>query len=308
VVERLALGLAAVAVAAALTFVALRDESRPASTSNVRVTTRAFFSPQSHLFGEPVKAQIDLLAKKEEFQPGTETITVDFSPYRIIGSPRKEIRDLGPDWQLSYIVTLNCVRTVCLPQGETREFEFPDIRVVFKSPPPPGRKFKDRRLDQRTTGADVPSLKVASRLGPFDVQEARWRSSVRELPPVSYRITPGWLTFWLLAGAALLVAVAAGAVGFFVRRAREEARVQEAEAAAVRSPLEQALALVHESSGNGDPQLERMALAGLARELRDEGLAELADTAERLAWFEEPPSRAAVEALTAQIRDGRELT
>jgi hypothetical protein len=306
VVERLALGGAAVAIAAALTFVALRDESRPASASNVRVTVSAFFSPQSHVFGEPVKAQIDMLAKKEELQPGTETFTVDFSPYRIVGSPRKEIRDLGSDWQLSYIFTLDCLRTVCLPEGDTREIAFPDLRIVFKSPPPPGRKFKDRRLDQRAISADLPPLKVASRLGPFDVQEARWRSSVRELPPVSFRISPGWLTFWLLAGAAILVGAAVGAVGLFLRREREEARAQEAEAAAQRSPLEQALALVQETSGNGDPQLERMALAGLARELRDEGLPELADRAERLAWFEEPPSRAAVEALTAQIRDGRE--
>jgi hypothetical protein len=302
----LGLGFAALAVVAVLVLVALRGEERRVAPSEVRPTVRAFLSPQTHLFGERVTAQIELLAKKEEFQPGTETITVDFAPYRIVGSPRKEVRDLGPDWQLRYAVTLQCLRTVCLPAGETREIEFPDLRIAFKSPPPPGRKFKDRRLDQRVSGADLLSLKVATRLGPTDLNEARWRSSLRELPAVSFRVSPGWLTFWLLAGAAVLVAVAAGALGVYVRRVQEQAWIEEeAEAAAEASPLEQALDLVLQTSGNGQPQMERMALEALARELRKEGRGDLADSAERLAWHEEPPSRAAVETLSAEIRNGR---
>lgn len=299
------LGLLAAVVTGALVIVALRDEPRRVGVSEVRPTVRAFFSPQTHLFGEPVTAQIDLLAKKSEFQPGTETITVDFAPYRIVGAPRKQLHDLGPDWQLTYTFTLECLRTVCLPRGESREIAFPDVDLVFKSPPPPGRRFADRRLDQRRTGGDLPPLKVATRLAPTDVNDSRWRSSLRELPAVSFRVSPGWLTLWLLVAAALLVAVAAGAVGVFVRRVQEQARLEEqAEAAVEVSPLDQAVALVLETSGNGRPQLERMALESLARELRAEGRAELADSAERLAWREHPPSRAAVEALSAEIRNG----
>lgn len=301
----LGLGLLAVAVTAALAAVALRDVPRRVAVSEVRPTVRAFFAPQTHLFGERVTAQIDLLAKKSEFQPGTETITVDFAPYRVVGAPRKQLHDLGPDWQLTYSFTLQCLRTVCLPRGESRELEFPDVDLVFKSPPPPGRKFQDRRLDQRRTGGDLPRLKVATRLAPTDVNESRWRSSLRELPPVSFRVSPRWLTFWLLAGTAFLVAVAAGAIGVFIRRVREQARLDEqAEAADEVSQLDQAVARVLETSGNGRPQLERMALDALAWELRAEGQAELADSAERLAWDEEPPSRAAVEALSAEIRNG----
>jgi hypothetical protein len=291
--------------AAALIGIALRDEASevPVETRKdaaVRSTVFATIAPEVHRFGEPLTARLELVARKQELQPDTARAGSEFEPYEVVGPARREVSDFGPFYHLRYTLTLRCLKQACLPDGQTAEFDFSPAAVSFKTPPPPGRKFKDRRLDQRSASGIWPTVKVASRLTPQDVQEARWRSSLAELPQPSYRIAPRWIVGTLLGGSVSLVLAAAALCAGYVRRAGARRRGPEEEEAHA-PPLEQALAFVDESRGNGVAR-ERAALETLARELRAEGANGLALDAERLAWSKEPPPDPEVEALTTSVR------
>lgn len=299
--------LGAALAAAALIGVALRDEAGdvPVETRKdaaVRSTVFATIAPEVHAFGEPLTARLELVARKQELQPDTARAGSDFAPYEVVGPARREVSDFGPFYHLRYTLTLRCLKAACLPDGQTAEFEFSPGAVSFKTPPPPGRRFKDRRLDQRNASGIWPTVKVASRLTPQDLQEARWRSSLAELPQPSFRVAPRWIVGTLLGGSVALVLAAAALVAGYVRRAGARRQGAEEEGETHAPPLEQALALVDESRGNGIAG-ERAALETLARELRAQGANGLALDAERLAWSEAPPPDPEVESLTTSVRE-----
>jgi hypothetical protein len=269
--------------------------------STVRPTVRASLQPEVHRFGEPVTARIDLTVRKAELQPETARPGAAFDPYVALGSARRELEEFGALYRLRYTITLQCLRQACLPETQTGEFDFGNAAVGYRIPPPPGRQFKDRRLDQRSARGVWPALKVTSWLSPADVQAARWRSNLADLPAPTYSVAPRWLVGGLLGGAVALVLLAAGLVGGFVRdRLARRAREEEAEAHV--PPVEQALALVEESRRNGDAPGRRVALETLARELRLGGEASLAADAERLAWSPGAPPDADVDTLVEHVR------
>jgi hypothetical protein len=293
--------LGAVAVAAVLA-VGLRGGEPEPVASAVRPTLRVWFDPPVHHFGQPVTLHVGMLAKKDDYQPLSERIGADVSPYRVVGEARKRIRDAGDAWQLDYEVTLQCLTVECLPQGETREFAFPEgISAGFYRPAPPGRKFKDRRLDSRTARGELPPLRVTTRLRPSDTADVGWRSGIAELPEPSYRLDPQLLVALLLGLAAALAAAAAALVARWARPLT--AVTASEEAVAEEPPLERALRLVGETSANGRVDLRRAALEELARELRRDGRHDLAADARRLAWSPAEPEPGDLEVLASRARE-----
>jgi hypothetical protein len=270
----------------------------------VRAPVRAFFATPVHRFGEPVEATLELLVRESELQPDTVQASGSFDPYEVVAGPRKEVVDLGRLTLVRYSLTLRCLREACLPQGgQPTEFEFEPAGFSFRTPPPPGRRFEDRRLDQRSAAGEWPPLTVVSRLTADEVNDARWRSGLAVLPEPEYRIAPRWLAGLLLGLSVALVALAAVLLLRWVygrRRARADAAV---EADRPLPPLQPALALVAAANGNGDVAHERMALETLAAELRRARQPTLAVRAERLAWSPAPPAAADVDALAAAVRE-----
>ena len=269
--------------------------------STVRPTVRSTLQPEVHRFGEPVTARLELTVRKAEVQPETVRPGATFDPYVARGSAQRELDEFGALYRLRYTITLQCLRQACLPDTQTGEFEFGNSSVAYRVPPPPGRRFQDRRLDQRSARGFWPTLKVTSWLSAADVQAARWRSNLAELPPPTYTVAPRWLVGGLLGGAVALVLLAAGLVGGVVyqlwgRRAHPEDEATDA------PPLEQALALVEDSRRNGDVPGRRVALETLARELRLDGESRLATDAERLAWSPGEPADADVDTLVQTVR------
>ena len=66
--------------------------------------------------------------------------------------------------------------------------------------------------------------------------------------------------------------------------------------------MEAALRLVRETAANGhDPELRRLALQRLVRELRAAGKPELADDAGRLAWSDGPPTASGAQQLADRV-------
>jgi hypothetical protein len=304
VAARALVGLVAVAACAALLVLAFRDGGAPAETSRERVvrpTIKAGFQPGVHRFGEPVVAQIELTARSTELDPETVQPAAEFEPYRALGNARRELDEFGALTRLRFTVQIECLRQACLPETQTGEFDFGGAAVTWRIPAPPGRRFSDRRLDSRSARGDWPALKVASWLSPDDVREARWRSTLGELPEPSYAVSPRWLTGGLLGGAVALVLLAGGLVGGSVREVLARRRVaHEAEADA--HPLARAVGLVEESRLNGDVPGRRVALETLARELWHGGQPDLAADAERLAWSPDAPPDAAVATLVVEVR------
>jgi hypothetical protein len=303
---RVLVGAAAVAAAALLLVLVFRDGGEaPAETSRetaVRATVTTSLEPQVHRFGEPVTARIGLTVRSAELDPETPQPGSDFEPYRALGQARRELEQFGAVSRLTFTIAIQCLRQACLPETQTGEFELGPATVAWRVPAPPGRRFQDRRLDNRTANASWPTLKVASWLSPDDVEEARWRSTLGELPEPSYAVSPRWLVGGLAGGAVALVLLAAALAGSWARDALARRTVAREEAEADAPPLERAVGLVEESRANGDVPGRRVALETLARELRDGGEVELAADAERLAWSPDAPADAEVATLLAEVR------
>jgi hypothetical protein len=304
-----AAGIAAGTIAAAALVLAVglgdgapEPQADPSSIPDVRSGARATFSPATHRFGDDVAAVMELRVPKNQLQLETLRASASFDPYEVVGRKR-EVLDAGPRWLVRYTVTLRCLKEACLPRGRTGEFQ-PDrdgAGFSWFAPPPPGRKFADRRLDSRRASFAFPPLTVVSRLGPEDARDVNWRSTLAEIPPAGYAVSPGALSAGLLATAVALVLAAALLVAFWFRREARARAVAVAEEEVVLPPLEQALALVRQ---NGDGERRRLALQTLARELRRGGEPRLADEAERLAWSEAEPDDRAVGALASAVRQG----
>ena len=304
-VARAVVALGVVAASALLLVLVFRDGDGPAAEtrreSTVRPTVTAGFSPRVHRFGEPVTARIELVVRSSEIEAGTARPTAVFEPYRALGNAEQELDHFGALTRLTYTVRIQCLRQACLPETQTGEFSLGRPGVAWRVQPPPGRRFSDRRLDNRGAAGDWPPLRVTSWLSPEDVQGARWRSTLGDLPEPGYAVSPRWLVGGLLGGAVALVLLAGGLVAGPLRGLLERRRVaHEAEADA--HPLERALGLVEESRTNGDVPARRVALETLARELRSGGDSDLAADAERIAWSPAPPADADVTTLVGAVR------
>jgi hypothetical protein len=293
---RLALAAAGVALAAVILVVAIlagRDEPEagPPVLRGEVLSTATSFSPQAHLFGERVRARLDILYDVARV-PG-ETVKADprFAPYTIVS--RRETREtLGAIGRVRYDFTLECVTRRCLaPKGGA--FTFSQTGVEYK---PRVAAVQD----PLTASVGWPALRVASRVGPSNLEGLELQADVRELPPLSYRVSPDTVTvlgyalavvFGLL-GLTLLAQALALPDLIRAALARRRARL---------SPLQRALTLVRRSTKDGDRSDSRRALERLAVELRETEEADLARTATGLAWRRSDPSTPTVEPLSDEV-------
>jgi hypothetical protein len=143
-------------------------------------------------------------------------------------------------------------------------------------------------------------IRAAGRIDPNELEQAALRSDLRDLPSASYRVSPRTVELVALALAVLFAVGAAILILRLLPLDRLAARLG-ARFADKRSPLEQALALVRESSASGSAEDERRALERLAVELRRARNAELAEDASRLAWSSGQPVPAGVDPLSDQV-------
>lgn len=244
-----------------------------------------FVVPGSHLFGDPVEANLELVVDRRVVDPRTVRVKTDFAPYGPVGAPRISRRDAGRTVSLRYRYRLLCLAEACRPESErARDFTFSEARVSFR-----------RAGKRETIGLEWPAIEAASRLTAAALQTVAPLVREHPLPPVSYRIAPGPAFALLLAAAAL-----AGLGGFVLLwpAVRMLAGVPRRDELDRLPPLERALALLKRA--RGAPVEERKALDLLARELggRNE---QLARGARRLAWSETDPPSDEVAALAGQV-------
>jgi hypothetical protein len=291
---RLAVALGGVAVAALVVGIAVlargdrSEEDSPVLRGEV-ISTAASLSPRAHLFGERIRARLDILYDAARIRPASVRANPRFAPYTVVS--RSEQREsLGGIGRVRYDLTLECLTRRCL-EPESGFFTFPQTGVQYR-PQAAG--------EQLIASVEWPAVRVASRIGLDELEGLELQADVRDLPAPSYRSDPETLTvtgyalavFLGIAGLTLLghalavPALVAGAV------ARRRARL---------SPLRRALTLVQRSTEQGERSSSRRALQRLAVELRRTAEVDLARDATHLAWRRSDPSTPSVEPLSDEV-------
>jgi hypothetical protein len=201
-------------------------------------------------------------------RPDSVRLEPAFNPYQIVSEQRTESA-AGDLTRIRFEYVLQCIRQGCTPS--------------------------------RQSNVQWPPLEVVSRLGPFDLDQARWRADTRRVPEATFRASPLAIAGGLFGGAALLVAAAAGlVVASRPRRAGEQVGVEED--VQRRTALDRALELVDVHSRNGTTPEGRKALERLARELLRVGRDDLAGRARQLAWSPQTRTNGDVTAFTDEVR------
>jgi hypothetical protein len=248
--------------------------------------------PPVHAFGEPVVAEVVLVADQALVRPDSIRIAADFTPYERAGPVRVERTTAGSSLRIRFSYPLRCLREGCAPDGPRGSFEFPISNVVYRFHSSPG---------PASAVIDWPRFEVTARSSSEAVAPQAWRANLGALPEVTYRWSPGPLAAALLAGSFGFGVLGVGIAWLLVRRPGPAGPlVDDAEALAL-TPLDRALELARDAARNGDPPDRRKALERVARELSARGLAELATRARALAWSSGAANPAAVDDLARDV-------
>jgi hypothetical protein len=254
------------------------------------ITGTALLEPEQHLFGDAVRARLELVFDRNRIDPDSVEVGANFEPYRQLRQLERTRTDSGPITMLRYDYLIACLTPRCLPSGAGR-VEFGGVAVEYtpRGDPVP-----------QTASVEWPPLRAAGRIDPERLEQAALRAELRDLPPPSYRISPKTVEVVALVLAILFAAAALILAIRFLPLDRIAAWLG-ARRVDRRSSLERALAHVRDAVAGGRPAEGRRALDRLARELRATENPELASDASRLAWSKGAPGEARVTPLSHDV-------
>jgi hypothetical protein len=253
------------------------------ATAADSISFRASVTPRTHLFGDPVVAEVQAVVATVD--ASRLQIQTDFTPYHVAGAVEVERISAGAQTEIHWRWHLDCLTRACLP-GETQR------RVVFDAarisvPGAAGRT--------EIATATWPIVIVRSRLGPEDRARPEQRATIYPVGAPTYRVEPATLEriMWLAAAAVTLIALML--LVPVARRIPRPRRGFERLGSA-----ERAVVLTRRAATRQDPGRRRTALERLGRELARRGAPDLADEATRLAWAESPPASDAMTGLAGR--------
>lgn len=275
------LSVAVVAVSLAL-FIRWGDEPLPVE----EVAARTSLAPLAALFGDEVRAEVDVVLDPKRVDPDTVLVSVDFGPLEGPALVVPQRSDAGRSTHVRFRYALFCLREDCRPRSGKHEVKLAPAVVRYQL-------VDGTRQSLR---ADWPApVVIASRLTVEGSARPVWR--VREQPPpVSYRLPPSIVS---AAGFSIAALLAFAAVLVIAREVLAFARRRQSDPLAGLTPLERALALLARAVSDGGTARQRRALDRLARELRRVGNDDLAADARRLAWSRARPESERVAHLAA---------
>lgn len=287
-----ALAATAVLLAALAALLAWRAwDSQPGpGLGDEPIAGTALIEPEQHLFGDAVRARLELVMDRNRIDPESIDVGANFDPYRELRPARRTRKDSGPITMLRYDYVIACLTAACLPTGAGRvEFGGVAIEYTPRGDPVP-----------QTASVEWPPLRAAGRIDPNRLEQAALRAELRDLSPPSYRISPKAVE---LVALLLAVVFAAGAAILAIRFLPLDriAAWLGARRADRRTSLERALALVRDAVASGPPMEGRRALERLAHELRSTSNPDLASDASRLAWSKHAPGEERVTPLSQNV-------
>ncbi|HEU4942178.1 MAG TPA: hypothetical protein VFT18_02870 [Gaiellaceae bacterium] len=251
----------------------------------------ALLDPESHLFGDAVRARVELIVDTTRVDPGSIDVGANFEPYRELRPVERSRADNGSLARLRYDYLLGCLTAGCLPKGSGR-VELGGVAVNYT---------RRGAVEPDASTIDWVPIRVAGRIDPNQLEQAALRSDLRSLPPPSYTVSPRTVELVALA-LAVLLALAAAILALRLLPLDRLADRLGARFVDRRSSLEQALALVRESSTSGSTEEGRRALERLAVELRRSRNPALAADASRLAWSQDRPVATGVGSLSDEVQ------
>jgi len=289
-----ALGLVVVAVAGAA-FLLFRDDGGEES-GILPLRARATLSDRIVVFGDTVRAQVDLALDLRHVDPSTVRVRVGFAPWRRVEPPRVTRTDAGSSSHIRMTYVLRCLKQACVPERDLLPFEFEPARV----------EFHNRAGGRGALQAPFPTLTVNTRIRPADLATAApWRLDVTNVPEPSYRASPGLLLALLIAGSLVLFA-GGGALAYvgWPRRHVEPEPEPVPEPELLPTPLEQALELLEDAARANGAADQRRSLELVAEVLGERGEEDgLAEAARTLAWSPTAPGPDKTKSLAARVRE-----
>jgi hypothetical protein len=269
------------------------------SFAPAKPVARATVSPRSALFGDTLKAQVELLVDPRQVDPSSIELAPVFAPFKIVSELRSQGDGPGRSQVVRFTYAIQCLSVECVPlmvQGkgaarETRSIQLRPPRVTAKAP---------NGLAVRIP-VTWPTFVLHSRLSGPEIEIATPEVAPTFTPPKpSWRVTPDTAGAAALVLAVLLVLGAAWIL--IAPLARDSRRLRVPRIPKHLTPVERALRLAEHAAVAGEPEEERKALQRLAVELERQGSVELAGRAGRLAWSEGDPTPDTVGALAGDVR------
>jgi hypothetical protein len=282
-------GLLAVAVGVAvlvLLFRAARPAPEPMPAFAGGMAVRATYEPRSYLFGDRMRARLEILLDRDVFDPTKVDVDAQFAPFQVVGgAPERERRDFTDLTRLRFEYVLECLTIDCVPESIERPIQFPPAIVNH-----------DKIAIEQATWPGFPIVARVRETSITALPGSDWRASP-VVRPATYRLHPVLLVGLLGAGGLLLLGASAllavmGSTGLSRRWRRLRL-----------TPLERALAGLERANAAGVEHDQRLALDRLADELRTRGAGDLALTARRLAWAEDIPAVDRTAPLSDGVRD-----
>lgn len=290
------LALAALAAAGPAVLL-LREDGGPESGLRP-LRARATLSDRIVVFGDTVRAQVDLALDLRHVDPSSVKVRTAFDPWRRVEPVRVRRTDAGSSSHVRMTYVLRCLKQPCVPERDTLPFAFAPARI----------EFRNRAGGRGALRAPFPRLVVHTRIGATDLANAApWRLDVR-VPDPSYRAAPG-LLLALLLGGALVLLTGGGALAYlgWPRRHVEPELVPEPEPELLPTPLEQALELLEDAARANGAGAERRSLELVAEVLAERGEEDgLAEAARALAWSPTTPGPEKTRSLAARVREALE--
>jgi hypothetical protein len=243
------------------------------------IAARTLLTPRSVLFGDPVRARVDVVVDREKIDPEGVELDTQFSPF-IVQRERREREDFERWTRLVYTFDLDCLETACVPDTFEKPIQFPQVIV--------------RAEGAEQAEVEWPLFLISARVretGAAAANAQEWRAAPVVAAP-TYRLNPTLMLVLLVAAALVLLAVAAPALAVGLRGMSLKRRRRL-------TALERALAVLEHAHAAEE---QRLALDRLADELRATGAGDLAVSARRLAWAEDAPGAQRTAELSADVR------
>jgi hypothetical protein len=309
---RVSLALFAAAVALLAAGCGGDDEDTPAVPQGRYVAASRTLTPSVHLFGDTVRARVDVVVDRDHLDPDRVRLEAEFPPYERVGELEVERRDYDRYTRLRYDMALRCLGLPCLagavspgitPAGGAPEarraekvYRFRPAHVYYDAP----GQGKPRHLKR----VWWPRLESLTRISPSEpgltfALRTPFRTTISSMPGLTYRVSPTLLGTALLLAAALVLVLPGRFAWSWAHARRTPAPVEEAPEL---TPLERALALVEQARESVDGEDRRKALEVLAVELDASSRDDQAEQARQLAWSPSKPSPDAAGALVESVR------
>jgi hypothetical protein len=252
------------------------------------IAVNGTIDPPQHLFGDPIRARIEVVLDERRVDPASVKLLADFAPYRPIEPRVVERSTSGAITRIRYDYRLSCLVYRCLPRGQ-RRFELKNATVEYRR-----RDGAPPQIEE----IDWPPLTMTGRVPQGRFWEAQMRAEFRDPGRPTYGVPPRAVS---VVGLVLAVLFGAAAVILALRllpltRLAEFLGLRTVDR---RTRLERALARVHETTER--PDEGRRALELLAYELRRSPRPELAGAASELAWSREFPGDGRLTSLSGEV-------